>query len=122
MQSKYLYAHLSVLAANLIYGANYTIAKEVMPEFIGDIYGYLNKSVRYPRQAINAGVQGRVIIQFVVNEDGHISRAAVMHGIGGGCDEEALRVVNAMPAWKPGKQNGQPVKVNYRLPISFKLE
>lgn len=95
---------------------------EVMPEFIGDIYQYLNKTVRYPRAAVNAGIQGRVIVQFVVNEDGRIANAKLLRGIGGGCDEEALRVVNAMPAWKPGKQNGQPVKVYYKLPISFRLE
>lgn len=95
---------------------------EVMPEFVGDIYQYLNKTVRYPRAAINAGIQGRVVVQFVVNEDGRIANAKLLRGIGGGCDEEALRVVNAMPAWKPGKQNGQPVKVYYKLPISFRLE
>ena len=95
---------------------------EEMPAFQGDIYVYLAKSVRYPRSAIENGVEGRVIISFVVNEDGHISNAVVKRGIGAGCDEEGLRVVNNMPAWKPGRQNGRAVKVYYTLPINFKLQ
>jgi protein TonB len=62
------------------------------------------------------------VVKFVVNEDGHISEVQVVRGIGGGCDEEAKRVVQAMPAWKPGKQNGKAVKVYFTLPIQFKLE
>ncbi len=95
---------------------------EVMPAFDGDLYAFLNKTLKYPRQAVLAGVEGRVIVQFIVNEDGHISHAKVVRGIGGGCDEEALRVVKAMPAWNPGRQNGVAVKVNYKLPVSFKLQ
>ncbi len=95
---------------------------EVMPAFDGDIYAYLNKALRYPRQAVLAGVEGRVIVQFIVNEDGRISNAKVVRGIGGGCDEEALRVVNTMPAWKPGMHNGMAVKVNFKLPVNFKLQ
>lgn len=95
---------------------------EVMPAFDGDMYAYLNKTLKYPRQAVLAGVEGRVIVQFIVNEDGRISHAKVVRGIGGGCDEEALRVVNTMPAWKPGMQNGRAVKVNFKLPVNFKLQ
>lgn len=98
------------------------IYAEVMPEFNGSIHSYLSKAIRYPQTAVQTGVQGKVLIQFVVNEDGHITNATVKRGIGAGCDEEALRVVKAMPAWKPGKQNGHPVKVYFTLPISFKLE
>lgn len=95
---------------------------EEMPQYPGDIYAYLAKSVKYPQTAINNDIQGRVIVGFVVNEDGVISNAVVKRGIGSGCDEEALRVVNAMPAWKPGRQNGKAVKVYYTLPINFKLQ
>jgi protein TonB len=95
---------------------------EVMPAFDGDLYAFLNKTLKYPRQAVLAGVEGRVIVQFIVNEDGRISNAQVIRGIGGGCDEEALHVVNAMPAWKPGVHNGRAVKVNFKLPINFKLQ
>lgn len=95
---------------------------EQMPEFNGNVQEYLGNKLRYPDQAREAGIEGRVIVKFVVNEDGDISDANVVRGIGGGCDEEALRVVKSMPKWKPGKQNGRPVKVYFTLPISFKLE
>lgn len=97
---------------------------EQMPEFPGGQEGlmaYLRKNVRYPQKAVEVDIQGRVMISFVVNAKGMVEGAKVMRGIGGGCNEEALRVVNAMPKWKPGKQNGQAVKVYYTLPVSFKL-
>lgn len=93
-----------------------------MPEFKGNVAAYLNRSLRYPRRAVQAGIQGRVIVQFVVNRDGSIGDVKLVRGIGGGCDEEAIRVVANMPAWKPGLQHGKPVRVNYKLPISFRLE
>jgi protein TonB len=66
-------------------------------------------------------IEGRVTIKFVVNEDGSISNAKVVRAIGGGCEEEALRVINSMPKWKPGKQNGKAVKVYFTLPVNFVL-
>lgn len=98
------------------------IIAEVMPDFIGDIYAYLAKNVRYPRRAVESGIEGKVVVRFVVNENGDISDSKVLRGIGGGCNEEALRVVNEMPRWKPGKQNGIAVKVYFTLPIVFRLE
>lgn len=95
---------------------------EQMPEFNGNIGDYLSSTLRYPDQAREAGIDGRVLVHFIVNEDGNISEAKVVRSIGGGCDEEALRVVNSMPRWKPGKQNGRAVKVYFTLPISFRLE
>lgn len=65
---------------------------------------------------------GTVYVQFVVEKDGSISDVKVLRGIGGGCDEEAVRVVKSMPKWKPGKQRGQPVRVYYTLPIDFKIK
>jgi protein TonB len=97
---------------------------EQMPEFPGGQEGlmaFLRKNVRYPPKAVEVDIQGRVMISFIVNAKGMVEGAKVMRGIGGGCNEEALRVVNAMPKWKPGKQNGQAVKVYYTLPVSFKL-
>jgi protein TonB len=94
---------------------------EQMPEFQGDMIGYLSKQLIYPAMARDNNIQGKVIVQFVVNEDGSVSNAKVMRGIGSGCDAEALRVVNGMPKWKPGKQNGKAVKVYYTLPIRFLL-
>lgn len=95
---------------------------EVMPAYKGDMYAFLSRNIRYPAAAKHSGISGKVLIRFVVNEDGKIYGAKVLRGIGGGCDEEALRVVNAMPAWSPGMQNGNPVKVYFTLPISFMLE
>ena len=66
-------------------------------------------------------IEGLVLVSFVVEKDGNISNASVLRGIGGGCDEEALRVVARMPAWKPGQQGGKPVRVRYTLPMRFKL-
>ena len=95
---------------------------DIMPEFSSDINQYLSRHLSYPQRAREAGIEGKVIIRFVVNEDGSVSNTVVMRGIEGGCNEEALRVVNGMPRWKPGKQGGQPVKVYYTLPIRFTLQ
>ena len=83
---------------------------------------YLSSNIKYPEEAKEKGISGRVFIQFVIEKDGSVSNVKVMKGIGGGCDEEAVRVVKAMPKWKPGKQKGKPVRVNYILPVSFKLD
>lgn len=95
------------------------------PEFVGGIdslYSYLARNIQYPEQAKNEKIQGRVFVTFVIEADGNVSNAKVLRGIGGGCDEEALRVVNAMPKWKPGMLKGKPVRVQYTLPILFKLQ
>lgn len=94
---------------------------EQMPEFNGDLKSYLGANIRYPELAKENNIEGRVFIKFVVNEDGSISAAEILRGIGGGCDDEALRVLKSMPKWKPGKQNGRAVKVFFTLPIVFKL-
>ena len=97
---------------------------EVDPEFPGGVealYKYLAQNIHYPEQAKKEQIQGRVFVNFVVGKDGSITDAVVKRGIGGGCDEEALRVVNAMPKWTPGKVRGENVRVNYYLPINFKL-
>lgn len=93
-----------------------------MPEFSGDINEYLSTHLQYPQVARESNIAGRVLVSFVVNEDGSISNAKIERGIGGGCNEEALRVINSMPHWKPGRQNGVAVKVLYTLPIVFVLQ
>jgi TonB family protein len=98
---------------------------EQMPEFPGGeeaLYRFLNENIHYPDSAKTAGIQGRVFITFVVNTDGSISDVRILRGIGGGCDEEALRVVKSMPNWIPGTQHGKPVRVQYNLPVKFSLE
>ncbi|RYD57102.1 MAG: energy transducer TonB [Sphingobacteriales bacterium] len=95
---------------------------EEMPQFNGDISAFMQRSLNYPHAARESGIEGSVVIQFVVNEDGSVTDAKVIRGIGGGCNDEALRVVRSMPKWKPGKQNGRAVKVFYTLPIRFVLQ
>jgi periplasmic protein TonB len=92
-----------------------------MPTFSGDMSAYIGSHLQYPESARVANIQGRVLIKFVVNEDGAVTDAVVVRGIGGGCDEEALRMVSGMPKWKPGKNNGVAVKVYFTLPINFVL-
>jgi len=95
---------------------------EQMPVFDGDVTAYLSSHVHYPDAARENGIEGRVQIEFIVNEDGSVSGCRVLKGIGGGCDEEAQRVVASMPKWKPGKQNGTPVKVYFSLVVKFVLQ
>jgi protein TonB len=87
---------------------------------------YIYKNVKYPAIARENGIQGRVVVQFVVEKDGKITDATVVRDIGAGCGEEALRVVNSMNGmntrWTPGQQRGQPVRVQFTLPVSFKLQ
>lgn len=93
-----------------------------MPDFDGDLQGYLSRQLIYPMMARENNIQGKVSVRFVVNEDGSIDEAKIIKGIGGGCDEEALRVVRNMPPWKAGRNNGVPVRVYVILPINFQLE
>lgn len=98
---------------------------EVMAEYPGGFEKmgeFLGKNIVYPEEAKEKNIQGTVLVSFVVEKNGKITDAKVVRGIGGGCDEEALRVVNAMPKWKPGKQNGKNVRVQFALPIKFKLQ
>jgi protein TonB len=94
---------------------------DVMPQSSVDLGQYLSANVHYPTEARKKGIQGRVIVKFVVNEDGSISNAETIRGIGGGCNEEAIRVITAMPKWKPGINKGKLVKVYFNQPITFKL-
>ena len=98
---------------------------EVMPEYIGGesaMYEFIGKNIKYPDEAKKEGIQGRVFISFVVEKDGQISNIEILRGIGGGCDEEAVRVLKSMPNWTPGQQRGVPVRVQYRMPIKFTLQ
>lgn len=95
------------------------IVVENMPELRGGIAG-LQKKVTYPEMAMRAGIEGRVTIEFIVNEEGRVENPRVMRGIGGGCDEEALKAV-ANARFSPGMQRGRPVKVKMSLPITFRL-
>ena len=102
-------------------GSKIFVYVDEMPSAPFDYNQYLVQHLQYPDSAIAHNIEGKVIIKFIVNEDGHISGCKVIKGFDKDCDAEALRVVRNMPAWKPGKIKGKPVKVYFNLPISFKL-
>ena len=96
-----------------------------MPQFPGGaskLFEFIAQNVKYPKEAENAGIQGRVIATFVVEKDGSISEAKVVKSVNPLLDAEALRVINAMPNWTPGKQRGEAVRVKYTVPVSFHLQ
>ena len=98
---------------------------ENMPEFPGgmaELMKYLQKNIKYPTISQENGVQGRVIVQFVVNRDGSIVDPVVLRSVDPYLDKEALRVVKSMPKWKPGEQRGKPVRVKFTLPVQFRLQ
>ncbi|UOQ73785.1 energy transducer TonB [Hymenobacter cellulosilyticus] len=98
---------------------------EQMPTPPGGMEGllsYLGKTIKYPALALRNQVEGKVFISFVVGPTGGITDVKVTKGIGAGCDEEAVRVIKAMPAWTPGKQNGRPVSVSYTVPVTFAIK
>ncbi len=97
---------------------------ETMPSFRGGeqkLFEFIGKNVVYPQEAIDAGIEGKVFVEFYIEKDGTVCDAKVLRGIGYGCDEEALRVIGLMPKWSPGKQRGKAVRVRYTLPVNFKL-
>lgn len=97
---------------------------EEEPEFPGGmeaLYKYLGESIKYPQLAKENNIEGKVYVTFVVEKDGSIANPRILRDIGGGCGNEAVRVVKAMPKWKAGKQRGKNVRVQFNLPVSFKL-
>lgn len=115
-----------VIAAPVVEDEPISIAMvEQKPEFPGGeaaMYKWLSDNIIFPAAAIEDGVQGRVIVEFVVGKDGSITNVRVVRARHQALDKEALRVVKAMPKWVPGRNNGQPVKVTYTLPVTFKLQ
>lgn len=98
---------------------------EQMPMFPGGdgaLMGYLRDNIHYPTVAAENGVQGRVVVGFVVERDGSITDVNILRGVDPSLDREAMRVVKSMPKWTPGKQNGSAVRVKYQVPVSFRLQ
>ncbi|MBQ3738239.1 MAG: M56 family metallopeptidase, partial [Bacteroidales bacterium] len=121
--SEHLFEQLIDIATSEV-DTVYQIVEE-MPKFPGGekaLMDYVSNNVKYPEEAKNKNIAGRVFVSFVVEKDGSIGEVKVLRGIGGGCDEEAVRVIKEMPKWKPGMQKGKPVRVNYMMPIFFKLD
>lgn len=108
---------------------------EVMPRYAGcetaitdsvdctfmKVVSHIKSNLKYPEEAVKNKVQGQVVAEFVIDEKGSVTNPVITQGIGSGCDEEALRILTLMPAWIPGTQDGQAVKVKMKLPIVFKL-
>lgn len=98
---------------------------EEMPQFPGGeeaLFKYLQAETQYPQAAFEQRIEGIVYATFVIDKDGTLKETKVLRGIGNGCDEEALRVVQNMPTWTPGRQNGKNVSVQYNLPVRFSLK
>jgi len=98
---------------------------QAMPSFSGGLqafYRFVGENLKYPAQARRMGIDGKVYVHFVIDKDGSLSDINIVRGIGAGCDEEVLRIINMSPKWNPGKQRGNPVRVRMMLPISFVLE
>ena len=101
------------------------IVVEQMPEFPGGdraLMDFVKDNIQYPADARKRGIQGRVFANFIVEPDGSLSDIKILLGIGGGCDEEAIRVIESMPKFNPGMQNGEAVRVSYTIPVFFRLE
>lgn len=97
---------------------------EQMPEYPGgrdSLMTFLMRTVKYPKEAMEKGVQGRVLVKFIIEKDGQVSEPEIVRSVYPALDEEARRVVRCMPKWNPGKQNGKVVRVFFTLPIMFRL-
>lgn len=98
---------------------------EKQPEFPGGfdaLKEYMRQTVHYPSEAQKASIKGRVFVSFVVEPDGTITHVQLLKGLDYGCDEEAIRVIKAMPRWTPGSQSGRPLRVKYNLPVLFGID
>ena len=113
----------TLMSAPVNFKSSYKIV-EVMPEFPGGrnaMYEFINQNLKYPEEALENKAEGQVIIGLLIAADGSLSNIHLSKGIGSGCDEEALRLVSIMPAWRPGLHNGKPVPVEFNLAVGFKL-
>ncbi len=117
---------MAIVASNAIYAQPEPLkSAEVMPEPVGGLkafYDYIKSNLKYPEEARDKNIQGRVHVTFVVEPDGSLTNIQVTKGLGGGCDEEAIRLIKNAPKWQPGKQNGVPVRVEVTRPITFELK
>ena len=115
----------SAMAQIVVVDEEIFLVVENEPEFPGgedSLYAYIARNIKYPEAAKKEKIEGRVFVTFVIEKDGQVSSAKILRDIGGGCGEEAIRVVKSMPKWKPGTQRGNPVRVQFNLPVSFMLE
>ncbi len=121
---EYVYEAPEIEEEEIVEAEIFTVVEQ-MPEFPGgaaEMTKFIQKNIKYPMMARESDIQGRVYVNFVVEPDGSVSNVTVMRGIGGGCDEEAIRIVNMMPKWNPGKQRGVAVRCSFTVPIVFRLQ
>ncbi len=119
-----LFCSTSVMAQTVVVDEEIFLVVENEPEFPGgsdSLYAYIARNIKYPETAKKEKIEGRVFVTFVIEKDGQVSSAKILRDIGGGCGEEAIRVVKNMPKWKPGTQRGNPVRFQFNLPVSFML-
>ena len=112
------------MAQTVVVDEEIFLVVENEPEFPGgedSLYAYIARNIVYPEAAKKEKIEGRVFVTFVIEKDGQVSSAKILRDIGGGCGEEAIRVVKNMPKWKPGTQRGNPVRFQFNLPVSFML-
>ncbi len=118
-------AHFDMLAEKTkMDGEVFTVVEE-LPQFKGGtdaFYRYIMNEIRYPKMAREHGLEGMVVVQFIIEKDGSLTDVQVIRDIGGGCGEEAARVISTIPQFKPGSQRGKPVRVRMAVPITFKLD
>jgi periplasmic protein TonB len=95
--------------------------KPLYPGGIESLTKFLETNIKYPHVAKEAGIMGTVIVQFIIQKDGSVGEVKVVRGLGGGCNEEAVRVVSMMPKWTPGRQRGKAVRVTFHIPVIFNL-
>jgi len=98
------------------------VVVEKMPEFDGDMFVFISENITYPDSAKIKGIEGTVFIKFIVEENGEITNVKLIRGVDKLIDDEALKVVNSMPNWLPGYKDDVAVRVEYALPIAFKLQ
>ena len=118
-------AHFDMLSDKTkMEGELFTVVED-LPQFKGGtdaFYRSVINEIRYPKAARESGIEGQVVVQFIVEKDGKLSNVKAIQGIGGGCDEEAVRVISGLPAFQPGSQRGKPVRVRMQMPVTFKLD
>ncbi len=121
---EYVYEAPEIEEEEIVEAEIFTVVEQ-MPSYPGgpaEMTKFIQQNIKYPMMARESDIQGRVFINFVVEPDGSVTNVKVMRGIGGGCDEEAIRIVNMMPKWSPGKQRCTAVRCSYTVPIVFRLQ
>jgi protein TonB len=120
-----LFCSTSAMAQTVVEDDAIFVVAENAPEFPGgedSLYAYIARNIVYPEAAKKEKIEGRVFVTFVVEKDGQVSSVKLLRDIGGGCGQEAIRVVKSMPKWKPGTQRGKPVRFQFNMPVSFGLQ